>query len=80
MTSGGGMALYVGELAQHPVMLERVAWISAFDVLPLVTLQTKKRILERAMAEDALLICVHSPPPGIGRIRLVEGKRKWEEI
>jgi glyoxylase-like metal-dependent hydrolase (beta-lactamase superfamily II) len=78
--SGGQTALYVGELAQHPVMLERVAWISAFDVLPMVTLETKKRILERAVAEEALLICVHSPPPGIGRIKLVEGRRKWEKI
>ncbi|MDP2950611.1 MAG: MBL fold metallo-hydrolase [Chloroflexota bacterium] len=78
VSSGGRTALYVGELAQHPVMLERLAWISAFDVLPLVTLETKRRILERAVAEDALLVCVHSPPPGIGRIRLVEGKRKWE--
>ena len=80
LDSGGQLALYVGELAQHPVMLERIAWISAFDVLPLITLETKKRILERAIAEDALLVSVHSPPPGIGRIRLVEGKRKWEEI
>ena len=80
VSSGGRTALYVGELAQHPLMLERLAWISAFDVLPLVTLETKRRILERAVAEDALLVCVHSPPPGIGRIRLVEGKRKWEEI
>jgi len=80
VSSGGRTALYVGELAQHPVMLERLAWISAFDVLPMVTLETKRRILERAVAEDALLICVHSPPPGIGRIKLVEGRRKWEEI
>jgi glyoxylase-like metal-dependent hydrolase (beta-lactamase superfamily II) len=80
VSSGGRTALYIGELAQHPVMLERLAWISAFDVLPLITLETKKRILERAIAEDALLVSVHSPPPGIGRIRLVEGKRKWEEI
>jgi glyoxylase-like metal-dependent hydrolase (beta-lactamase superfamily II) len=79
VSSGGRTALYIGELAQHPVMLERLAWISAFDVLPLVTLETKKRILERAIAEDALIVSVHSPPPGIGRIRLVEGKRKWEE-
>jgi glyoxylase-like metal-dependent hydrolase (beta-lactamase superfamily II) len=79
VNSGGRTAFYIGELAQHPVMLERIAWISAFDVLPLVTLETKKRILERAIAEDALIVSVHSPPPGIGRVRLVEGKRKWEE-
>jgi len=78
VTSAGQTALYMGELAQHPLMLERPAWISAFDVLPLVSLETKKRILERALAENVLLICPHCPPPGLGRLRLVEGKRKWE--
>src|SRR5438093_1402506 len=60
---GGEYALYVGELAQHPVMLERLAWISAFDILPLVSLETKRRFIERAMDQRALLISVHSPYP-----------------
>ena len=76
--SGGEMALYVGELAQHPVMLERIAWISAFDVLPLVSLETKKRVIERALERRALIISVHAPYPGLGRLRLDEGKRRWE--
>jgi len=78
--SGGEMALYVGELAQHPVMLERVAWVSAFDVLPLVSLETKKRVIERALERRALIISVHAPHPGLGRLRLEEGKRKWEPL
>jgi len=78
--SGGEMALYVGELAQQPVMLERVAWISAFDVLPLVSLETKKRVIERALERRALIISVHAPHPGLGRLRLEEGKRKWEPL
>ena len=39
---GGESALYLGDIVQHAVQLERVAWISAFDVLPLVSLETKK--------------------------------------
>ena len=77
LESEGEMAVYVGELAQHPVMLERLAWISAFDVLPLVSLETKRRILERAMEKRALLISVHAPYPGLGRLRAEEAKRKW---
>jgi hypothetical protein len=49
-------------------------------VLPLVSLETKKRILERAVAENDLLVCVHCPPPGLGRLRLVDGRRKWEAL
>jgi len=80
VASAGQTALYIGDIAQHPLMLERLAWISSFDVLPLVSLETKKRILERAVAENALLVGVHCPPPGLGRLRLVEGKRKWDAL
>ena len=80
MDSGGELALYVGELAQHPVMLERIAWISAFDVLPLVSLETKKRVIERALERRALIVSVHAPYPGLGRLRLEKGKRRWEPL
>jgi len=80
VASAGQTALYIGDLAQHPLMLERLAWISSFDVLPLVALETKKRILERAITENALLVSPHCPPPGLGRLRLVDGKRKWEAL
>ncbi len=80
LESGGQYALYIGELAQHPVMLERIAWISAFDVLPLVSLETKRRLIEKAIAKRALLISVHATYPGLGRLRMEGGKRKWEEV
>jgi glyoxylase-like metal-dependent hydrolase (beta-lactamase superfamily II) len=80
LDSSGELALYVGELAQHPVMLERIAWISAFDVLPLVSLETKKRVIERALERRALIVSVHAPYPGLGRLRLEEGKRRWEPL
>ena len=78
MESGGQFALCVGELSQHPVMLERLAWISAFDVLPLVSLETKRRLLDWAVEKRALLVSVHAPYPGLGRLRIRDGKRKWE--
>jgi len=79
LESGGRYALNIGELSQHPVMLERLAWISAFDVLPLVSLETKRRLMERAVEKQALLISVHAPYPGLGRLREDGGKRRWEE-
>jgi glyoxylase-like metal-dependent hydrolase (beta-lactamase superfamily II) len=80
LNSGGDLALYVGELAQHPVMLERIAWISAFDVLPLVSLETKKRVIERALERRALIVSVHAPYPGLGRLRLEGDMRRWEPL
>jgi glyoxylase-like metal-dependent hydrolase (beta-lactamase superfamily II) len=77
LESEGRFALYIGEMAQHPVMLERLAWISAFDTLPLVSLETKRRLLERAEEKQALVISVHAPYPGLGHLRTDDGKRKW---
>jgi glyoxylase-like metal-dependent hydrolase (beta-lactamase superfamily II) len=79
LESGGRFALYVGELSQHPVMLERLAWISAFDVLPLVSLETKRRLTDWALEKRALLISVHAPYPGLGQLRTDDGKRRWQE-
>jgi glyoxylase-like metal-dependent hydrolase (beta-lactamase superfamily II) len=75
--SEGELAIYIAEVAQHPIMLERLAWLSAFDVLPLVSLETKKRLVEKALEKRALLIAVHAPFPGLGRLTLEEGKRRW---
>ncbi len=80
LDSGGELALYVGELAQQPVMLERIAWISAFDVLPLVSLETKKRVIERALERRALIVSVHAPYPGLGRLSLEDSRRRWEPL
>jgi len=79
IVSGGEMAIYIGDMVQHEVQLERTAWVSAFDVLPLMSIESKKRILERAIRERALVIAVHCPYPGVGRITMTEdGKRRWE--
>jgi len=83
LDSGGELALYIGELAQQPVMLERIAWITAFDVLPLVSLETKKRVIERALERRALIVSVHAPYPGLGRLSASGGedsKRRWEPL
>jgi len=80
LESGGRYGLCVGELSQIPVMMERLAWISAFDVLPLVSLSTKRRMMDWAVEKRALLHSVHAPFPGLGRLVAEEGRRrKWQE-
>lgn len=81
LTSGGETAIYIGDMVQHGAQLERTAWVSAFDVLPLVSMETKKRMVERAIRERALVVSVHCPYPGVGRLTLGEdGKRHWEPV
>ena len=79
ITSGGETALYVGDIVQQAVQLERTAWVSAFDVLPLISMETKKRLVETAIRQRALLICVHLPFPGVGRMtKTPDGYKKFE--
>jgi glyoxylase-like metal-dependent hydrolase (beta-lactamase superfamily II) len=81
LASAGEKGIYVGDLAQMSVQLERTAWVSAFDILPLVTMETKKRIVDQAIAEGSLIIGVHAPFPGLGRMtRTEQGHRHWEPI
>ena len=42
LASGGEKAIYIGDMIQHPVQLERAAWVSSFDVYPLEAMETKK--------------------------------------
>ena len=77
LSSAGETAIYTGDLVHHAVQVERPAWIAAFDILPLVSLETKKRLAERAIREQALLICVHNAFPGVGRLTEVDGRRRF---
>ncbi|MGE3983739.1 MAG: MBL fold metallo-hydrolase, partial [Dehalococcoidia bacterium] len=81
IASGGEKAIYIGDIAQVTVQLERTAWVSAFDILPQVSLETKKRIVEQAIADQSLIISVHARFPGLGRMqRTPEGFRRWIEV
>ena len=77
LSSGGETAIYTGDLAHHAVQFERDAWIAAFDTLPLVSLETKKRLVQRAIRENALIISTHNAFPGVGRLREKDGRRTF---
>ncbi|MGH7617811.1 MAG: MBL fold metallo-hydrolase [Gemmatimonadaceae bacterium] len=56
--SDGEKAFYIADLAPTVAHLS-LAWIMGYDVEPLVTLETKRRILKRAVEEDWLVVFEH---------------------
>lgn len=56
--SDGETALFLADLAPTTAHLP-LAWIMGYDVEPLVTLETKRRVLTRAAEENWLLIFEH---------------------
>lgn len=74
--SGREWGVYLGDLAQHRVQLERPAWVGALDLLPLVSIATKERLLGQCVEDGALIVMCHAPYPGVMRIRLTERGRR----
>jgi glyoxylase-like metal-dependent hydrolase (beta-lactamase superfamily II) len=80
LKSGGQLAIYLSDLAPLAVNLERLAWIPAFDVEPLDTLETKRRIRDWALASGALLIFEHDPDVSLGRLHQQDDKYWIEPV
>jgi len=78
LESEGQTAIYLSDLSTLAVHLERLAWMTAFDVEPLETLETKRRIREWALSADVLLIFEHDPGVSLGRLRR-KGEQYWVE-
>lgn len=79
--SGQEWGVYLGDLAQHRVQLERTAWVSGVDILPLVSMETKKQLMDECIEAGALIMFCHGPYPGVGRMtRTEEGYRKWVDL
>lgn len=70
LTSQGQHALFVCDMASYAVHFERLGWMTAYDVEPLITLETKRVWQQWALAHDALLIFVHDPARRAGRLTL----------
>jgi glyoxylase-like metal-dependent hydrolase (beta-lactamase superfamily II) len=56
----GEMGFYIADLAPTTAHLP-LPWIMGYDVEPLVTLETKRRILKQAVDENWLVIFEHDP-------------------
>ena len=66
--SAGERAFYLGDLVPTRAHLP-LPWIMGYDVEPLVTLETKRRILKQAVDENWLLIFEHDASVAWGRVQ-----------
>lgn len=76
--SRGQHALFVADLASYAVHFERLAWMTAYDVEPLVTLETKRRWQSWALDTGGLLIFQHDTQTLAGH--LVEDEQNRRRI
>lgn len=65
--SAGEHALFTCDMATYAIHFERLGWMTAYDVEPLVTLETKRHWQAWALERRALLIFPHDPVRPVGR-------------
>lgn len=72
--SRGQQAVFAGDLIPTVAHVPE-PWIMGYDLYPLDTLASKKRLLSAAEAADALVFFEHDPSVAAARLHRTEGKR-----
>jgi glyoxylase-like metal-dependent hydrolase (beta-lactamase superfamily II) len=75
VASGDERLFIVADAVLHPIHLERSDWYSAVDFYPGQAVLSRRRLLNTASEENALMSAFHFPFPGIGRV--VENNETW---
>lgn len=79
--SAGQQALFVADFASYAIHFERLGWMTAYDVEPLVSLETKRRWQQWALDTHGLLIFQHDTQIPAGRlIEDDQGHRKIDPV
>lgn len=66
--SGGRYALFTCDMSSYAVHFEKLGWMTAYDVEPLHTLESKRRWQQWALDHDAVLIFPHEPVRTAGKL------------
>jgi len=72
--SGGQTAVFPSDLAFFRWHLERLAWVSAYDLDPMTTIETRRR-WQRWLAErEATIVFQHDPQVAVGKLVEQDGR------
>jgi glyoxylase-like metal-dependent hydrolase (beta-lactamase superfamily II) len=79
--SQGQHGAFLCDMSTYAVHFERLGWMTAYDVEPLITLETKRVWQQWALDTNAMLIFPHDPYRTVGRlVKDDEGKLSVEKI
>lgn len=79
IAAGNEMAVYLGDVAHHPVHLEHPEWNALFDVLPPLARETRGWLYDRLAREQPWIIGCHFVSPGIGKLERTDAGYRWRE-
>lgn len=65
---GAAPLLMLGDMASYMIHFERLPWVTAYDVLPMVTIETKRHWQQWAFDHNATLISCHDTLMPAGKL------------
>ena len=77
--SEGETVCFLGDLIPTSSHLP-LPYIMGYDLFPLTTLETKRRLLEQAHEEGWVLVFQHDPKLRMGRLEKIDGRYRLKEI
>jgi glyoxylase-like metal-dependent hydrolase (beta-lactamase superfamily II) len=78
ISSEGQSLMNLGDAAVHPLHLEQPGWQNGFDLEGECAVDTRRALLERAVAGGMHLMAFHFPFPSIGRVAPnLQGGWQW---
>ncbi len=80
ITSGGEQLLCISDAVLHPIHLEQPEWCAAVDLAPQQVVATRRRLLNKAAAEKALVLAFHFPFPGLGHVAQKGEAWHWQPV
>ncbi len=80
ISSEGEQLLCASDTVLHPIHLEQPDWYAAVDLDPRHVEVTRRRILDKAATEKALVIAFHFPFPGLGHIVRKGKEWQWQPV
>ncbi|RIK65856.1 hypothetical protein DCC62_25600 [candidate division KSB1 bacterium] len=69
----GESLLFLGDASSWAIHLTRLPWVPSYDIYPMTSIESKRRLQREALAKNALLVFQHDGQVVTGR--LIEGKR-----
>jgi glyoxylase-like metal-dependent hydrolase (beta-lactamase superfamily II) len=78
ISSGGEQLLYSADLVHHPLQLACPDLCTAMDLATGQALETRTRIIRRAVKDGMTVFACHFPFPGVGKIIPEGGRSSWQ--
>ena len=66
--SGGDSLLFLGDACSWAAHMNRLAWVPSFDILPMMSIETKRRLAAEALHRNTLLVFQHDAQVVTGRL------------